>query len=435
MTTVTIQRSLHGKIGLCGSASRNGLKEASRCTAAIISTSDQNFSRVLPGSRRLYQYGNAPYAMWGGSGGAAYSGRGKPTPANTLETIRVTIYYPFPKKIIKFVPQQEAWIVERMGKFNRILEPGLAILIPVLDRIRYVKSLKETAVEIPTQSAITQDNVTLELDGVLYYKIIDPYKASYGVEDAEFAIAQLAQTTMRAEIGQLTLDRTLAERAQLNVNIVEAINAASEDWGIKCLRYEIRDIHPPENVVAAMHQQVSAERRKRAEILESEGARQAAINVAEGKKQSLILESEAVKMQQINQATGESEAILLKAQAMSESINRVANSIRTQGSYGHDAISMSIAEKYVDAFGQLAKEGTTVIVPTNASDAAGMVAQALTVFNKLKTATGATVEGTTITTAPRIPSPDAQQVRDPSSGFGGDDVPTPRTRVPSGSSM
>jgi regulator of protease activity HflC (stomatin/prohibitin superfamily) len=175
--------------------------------------------------------------------------------------------------IVKFVPQQEAWIVERMGRFNKVLEPGLAILLPVIDQVRYVQNLKEVAVEVPSQSAITQDNVTLELDGVLYYRIIDPYKASYGVEDAEYAVTQLAQTTMRAEIGRLSLDRTLAERSQLNANIVEAMNAASRDWGIKCLRYEIRDIHPPENVVTAMHQQVSAERRKRAEILESEGQR------------------------------------------------------------------------------------------------------------------------------------------------------------------
>ena len=183
--------------------------------------------------------------------------------------------------LIKFVPQQEAWIVERFGKFNRILEPGLAILFPFVEKIKYVKTLKEVAVEIPSQSAITQDNVTISLDGVLYYKITDPYKASYGVEDADFSVAQLAQTTMRSEIGQLTLDRTLAERAQLNVNIVNAINEAATAWGIRCMRYEIRDIQPPEQVVKAMHSQVSAERQKRAQILESEGSRQSAINVAE----------------------------------------------------------------------------------------------------------------------------------------------------------
>ncbi|KAH6592701.1 hypothetical protein BASA50_003987 [Batrachochytrium salamandrivorans] len=284
--------------------------------------------------------------------------------------------------IIKFVPQQEAWIVERMGKFHRILEPGLAILVPILDRISYVKGLKEVAVEIPSQSAITQDNVTLQLDGVLYYMITDPYKASYGVEDADFAVAQLAQTAMRAEIGQMTLDRTLAERTRINTNIVQVMNAAAENWGIKCLRYEIRDIHPPENVVAAMHQQVSAERKKRAEILESEGSRQAAINVAEGHKQSVILESEAVQAKQINHAKGEAEAIWMRADASARAIARTAQVIQSNG--GHDAVALSVAEQYIDAFGQIAKEGTTVVVPANVADAAGMVTQLLTVFDKVK---------------------------------------------------
>ncbi|KAG1144723.1 hypothetical protein G6F37_004080 [Rhizopus arrhizus] len=283
--------------------------------------------------------------------------------------------------IIKFVPQQEAWIVERMGKFHRVLEPGLNILVPILDRIKYVKSLKETAIEVPSQSAITQDNVTLELDGVLYIRCIDPFKASYGVEDAEFAITQLAQTTMRAEIGQMTLDRTLAERAYLNANIVDAINAAADDWGIRCLRYEIRDIHPPARVVESMHQQVSAERTKRAQILESEGARQAAINVAEGRKQATILASEAEKAEKINMAAGEAEAILLRAGASAQGIEKVARAISTH--HGSEAVSMSVAEKYVEAFGRMAKEGTTMIVPAAANDAASMVAQALGIYNTI----------------------------------------------------
>ncbi|KAI9486550.1 MAG: hypothetical protein EXX96DRAFT_593127 [Benjaminiella poitrasii] len=283
--------------------------------------------------------------------------------------------------IIKFVPQQEAWIVERMGKFHRLLEPGLNVLIPFIDRIKYVKSLKETAIEVPSQSAITQDNVTLELDGVLYFKCVDPYKASYGVEDSEFAITQLAQTTMRAEIGQMTLDRTLAERAHLNANIVDAINSAAEDWGIRCLRYEIRDIHPPTKVVESMHQQVSAERTKRAQILESEGARQAAINVAEGRKQSTILASEAEKAERINMAAGEAEAILLRAKASAEGIEKVAKAIAAD--HGNDAVSMTVAEKYVEAFGKMAKEGTTLIVPAAANDAASMVTQALAIYNTI----------------------------------------------------
>jgi regulator of protease activity HflC (stomatin/prohibitin superfamily) len=284
--------------------------------------------------------------------------------------------------IIKFVPQQEAWIVERMGKFHRVLEPGLAILIPFIDQIKYVKSLKEVAIEIPSQSAITQDNVTLQIDGVLYIRVVDPYKASYGVEDAEYSIAQLAQTTMRAEIGQLSLDRTLAERNQLNSNIVKAINQAADDWGIRCLRYEIRDIYPPTNVVESMHSQVSAERSKRAEILESEGKRQAAINVAEGHKQATILASEAIKAEQINRASGEAEAILLRARATAQGIETIARAIRnTPG--GTDAVALSVAERYVDAFGQLAKKGTTVVVPATTTNVSGMIAQALSIFDSI----------------------------------------------------
>ncbi|KAJ3073889.1 hypothetical protein HDU98_000416 [Podochytrium sp. JEL0797] len=296
---------------------------------------------------------NTPFSQQFG-GGSIGSGANRAPPANT---------------IVLFVPQASVYIVERMGKFHKVLEPGLAVLIPFLDRIRYVQSLKENAVEIPTQSAITQDNVTLEIDGVLYYRIEDPYKASYGVENAEFAVSQLAQTTMRAEIGQLTLDRTLAERNQLNHNIVNAINSAAFDWGIKCLRYEIRDVHPPENVVSSMHQQVSAERRKRAEILESEGQRQAAINVAEGRKQSLILESEAEKATQINMAEGESASIKLKAMASAQAIAEISKAIKDHGSDAQDAIALSIADKYIESFGKIAKEGTTVVVPSNVGDA------------------------------------------------------------------
>ncbi|PSN59754.1 hypothetical protein BS50DRAFT_579786 [Corynespora cassiicola Philippines] len=288
--------------------------------------------------------------------------------------------------IIRFVPQQTAWIVERMGRFNRILEPGLAVLIPFIDRIAYVKSLKEAAIEIPSQSAITADNVTLELDGILYTRVFDAYKASYGVEDADYAISQLAQTTMRSEIGQLTLDHVLKERANLNANITAAINEAAQDWGITCLRYEIRDIHAPEPVVEAMHRQVTAERSKRAEILESEGQRQSAINIAEGKKQSVILASEALRAEQINMASGEAEAILLKAQATANGIDAVARSIAQGKDAAQGAVSLSVAEKYVDAFANLAKEGNSVIVPGNVGDIGGMIASAMAVYGKVNDA-------------------------------------------------
>ncbi|KAH6618219.1 prohibitin-like protein [Chaetomium sp. MPI-SDFR-AT-0129] len=285
--------------------------------------------------------------------------------------------------IVRFVPQQTAWIVERMGKFNRILQPGLAILIPFLDRIAYVKSLKEVAIEIPSQSAITADNVTLELDGVLYTRVFDAYKASYGVEDAEYAISQLAQTTMRSEIGQLTLDHVLKERAALNTNITAAINEAAQAWGVTCLRYEIRDIHAPRPVVDAMHRQVTAERSKRAEILDSEGQRQSAINIAEGQKQSAILASEAVRAEKINAAAGEAEAILLRARATAAGIEAVARSIAEGQDAAQGAVSLSVAEKYVDAFGKLAKEGTAVVVPGNVGDIGGMIATALSVYGKV----------------------------------------------------
>ncbi|SLM35690.1 stomatin family protein [Lasallia pustulata] len=333
--------------------------------------------------------------------------------------------------IIRFVPQQTAWIVERMGKFNRILQPGLAILLPFVDRIAYVKSLKEAAIEIPSQSAITADNVTLELDGVLYTRVFDAYKAryylsvtayirgseadqtSYGVEDAEYAISQLAQTTMRSEIGQLTLDHVLKERAALNINITQAINEAAQDWGVVCLRYEIRDIHAPDGVVAAMHRQVTAERSKRAEILDSEGQRQSAINIAEGRKQSVILASEALKAEQINMASGEAEAILLKATATARGIDAVAESIRQGRESAQGAVSLSVAEKYVEAFGKLAKEGTAMVVPGNMGDMGGMIASAMAVYGKVSEGQAKTMA---MRTGNTLEAPNESQTREQTEG-------------------
>ncbi|MCJ1294049.1 hypothetical protein MMC34_005606 [Xylographa carneopallida] len=318
--------------------------------------------------------------------------------------------------IIRFVPQQTAWIVERMGKFNRILQPGLAVLLPFLDRIAYVKSLKEAAIEIPSQSAITADNVTLELDGVLYTRVFDAYKASYGVEDAEYAISQLAQTTMRSEIGQLSLDHVLKERAALNINITQAINEAAQVWGVVCLRYEIRDIHAPKDVVAAMHRQVTAERTKRAEILDSEGQRQSAINIAEGRKQSVILASEALKWEQINMATGEAEAIKLKAHATSNGIDAVASSIREGKESAQRAVSLSVAEKYVEAFGKLAKEGTAVVVPGNMGDMGGMIASAMAVYGKVSEGQMKMLEGRRVSEAPTAVSETSSYNHEEASG-------------------
>lgn len=237
--------------------------------------------------------------------------------------------------------------------------------------------------EIPSQSAITADNVTLELDGVLYTRVFDPYKASYGVEDFEYAISQLAQTTMRSEIGQLTLDHVLRERASLNSKIAAAVNEAAQDWGVTCLRFELRAVHAPDGVVEAMHRQVTAERSKRAEILESEGQRQSAINIAEGRKQSVILASEALRSESINLAGGEAEAILLKAKATAAGIEAVAQKIAEGKENAQGAISLSVAEKYVEAFAKLAKEGTSVVVPGNVGDIGQMIATAMSIYGKV----------------------------------------------------
>ncbi|OJD23577.1 hypothetical protein ACJ73_05065 [Blastomyces percursus] len=353
-------------------------------TATLPSTTSSLYSSSSPRSRvstcpnQTRHFANTPSPL------AGENSFGFPSSAQPGPTTYFSHRQSLPMNtVIRFVPQQTAWIVERMGKFNRILEPGLAILVPFLDRIAYVKSLKEAAIEIPSQNAITADNVTLELDGVLYTRVFDAYKASYGVEDAEYAISQLAQTTMRSEIGQLTLDHVLKERAMLNTNITQAINEAAQDWGVVCLRYEIRDIHAPDGVVAAMHRQVTAERSKRAEILESEGQRQSAINIAEGRKQSVILASEALRSEQINMATGEAEAIMLKAAATAKGIDAVAKAMRDGQENAQGAVSLSVAEKYVEAFSKLAREGTAVVVPGNVGDISGMIASAMAVYGKV----------------------------------------------------
>ncbi|XP_074850547.1 stomatin-like protein 2, mitochondrial isoform X2 [Carettochelys insculpta] len=283
--------------------------------------------------------------------------------------------------MVLFVPQQEAWVVERMGKFHRILEPGLNFLIPVLDRIRYVQSLKEIVINVPEQSAVTLDNVTLQIDGVLYLRIMDPYKASYGVEDPEYAVTQLAQTTMRSELGKLSLDKVFRERESLNASIVDAINQASDYWGIRCLRYEIKDIHVPPRVKESMQMQVEAERRKRATVLESEGTRESDINVAEGRKQAQILASEAEKAEQINKAAGEASALLARAKAKAEAIRLLADALTQKN--GNAAASLAVAEQYVSAFSKLAKDSNTVLLPSNTGDISSMVTQALGIYGAL----------------------------------------------------
>lgn len=283
---------------------------------------------------------------------------------------------------IKTVPQQQAWIIESLGKFDRKLEPGLNFLIPFYQKVAYKHSLKETAIDVPEQAGITRDNVTLTLDGILYMRVIDPVAASYGVSNPLYAVSQLAQTTMRAEIGKLTLDKTFEERETLNANIVTAINAAAQNWGIQCMRYEIKNITPPNTVLKAMELQVAADRQKRATILESEGKQQAQINAAQGAKQQVVLASEGAMTDQVNRAKGEAEAIMAVAEATAKGIEFVASAINKSG--GEEAVALKIAEQYVGAFKELAKESTTVLLPANANDAGSMVAQALTIFDTIK---------------------------------------------------
>jgi regulator of protease activity HflC (stomatin/prohibitin superfamily) len=283
---------------------------------------------------------------------------------------------------IKTVPQQQAWIVESFGKFDSKLEPGINFLVPFYQSVAYKHSLKEMAVDVQEQTGITRDNVTLTLDGVLYIRIVDPVAASYGVSDPIYAVQLLAQTTMRSEIGKLTLDKTFEERETLNANIVSAINQAAQAWGIQCMRYEIKNITPPTSVLKAMELQVAADRQKRALILESEGKRQSQINIAEGKKQEVVLGSEGALTDQINRAKGEAEAILAVAEATAKGIELVASAITKQG--GEQAMALRVAEQYVGAFSKLAQESTTVLLPANAGDAGSMVAQALTVFENIR---------------------------------------------------
>ena len=284
------------------------------------------------------------------------------------------------KKTAVVVPQQSAYVVERLGKYSSTLNAGLHILVPFIDVIRYRHSLKELALDIAEQICITKDNVQVGVDGVLYIKVLDAERASYGITDFRFAISQLAQTTLRSEIGKIDLDRTFEERSTINVSVVNELDKASAPWGAKVMRYEIKNINPPQDVVNAMEKQMRAEREKRAVILTSEGQRDAAINEAEGEKQQVIKASEAKRQQQINEAEGEAQAILAIATATSEGIRKVAEAIQNPG--GYEAVQLRVAEQYIGEFGELAKASNTLVLPASVSDVGSMIALAMNVINK-----------------------------------------------------
>jgi regulator of protease activity HflC (stomatin/prohibitin superfamily) len=276
------------------------------------------------------------------------------------------------------VPQQAAYVVERLGRYSGTLQAGFHILTPFVDVIRYRLSLKETAIDIPEQVCITRDNVQVGVDGLLYLKVLDAERASYGISNYTFAITQLCQTTLRSEVGKIDLDKTFEERAQINLAVVSEVDKASEPWGVKVLRYEIKNINPPQDILSAMEKQMRAEREKRSVILTSEGVRDAAVNTAEGEKQKAIKASEAVRQQRINEAEGQAQAILSIATATAEGIRRVAEAIEAPG--GFQAVQLRVAEQYVAQFGNLAKAGNSLVIPTNLADASSLIATAMTII-------------------------------------------------------
>jgi len=278
---------------------------------------------------------------------------------------------------IRVVPQQRAWVVERWGKFHAVLEPGLNFVVPFVDRIAYRHDLREIPLDVPPQVCITRDNTQLQVDGIIYFQVTDPRLASYGASNYVLAITQLAQTTLRSVIGRMELDRTFEERDQINASVVSALDAAAPNWGVKVLRYEIKDLTPPAEILRSMQAQITAEREKRAVIATSEGRRQEQINVAQGAREAAIAKSEGEKQAEINLAQGEATATLVKAEATAKAIRQIAESISVEG--GLQAVNLRVAEEYVAQFGNLARTTNTVILPTNIADVAGVIATALSV--------------------------------------------------------
>jgi len=283
---------------------------------------------------------------------------------------------------VRIVPQQHAFVVERLGRYHATLEPGLNLIIPFLDRVAYTHDLKEVPLDVPEQICITKDNTQLGVDGVLYYQVTDPRLASYGSSDYITAIVQLAQTTLRSEVGKMELDKTFESREDINRQIVAALDEAGRNWGIKVLRYEIKSLTPPESILRSMQQQITAEREKRALIAKSEGERQQEINIADGKRQAAVLESEGEKQGAINRAEGEATALRLIAEANAAAVRAVAEAIADKG--GMDAANLKVAQEYIAAFANLAKQSNTLVIPANTADVAGFVASAMTVLDKAR---------------------------------------------------
>jgi regulator of protease activity HflC (stomatin/prohibitin superfamily) len=280
-------------------------------------------------------------------------------------------------KALKVVPQQHAWVVERLGRFHATLSPGLSIVVPFIDRVAYKHVLKEIPLDVPSQVCITKDNTQLQVDGILYFQVTDPKLASYGTSDYVMAITQMAQTTLRSVIGKMELDKTFEERDDINRAVVAALDEAASSWGVKVLRYEIKDLTPPKEILHAMQAQITAEREKRALIAASEGRKQEQINIATGEREAAIQRSEGAKQAAINNAQGEAEALKAVADATAQAIRRVAEAIEAPG--GMNAVNLKVAEKYVEAFAHVAKESNTLILPGNLADMGGMVATAMSI--------------------------------------------------------
>jgi regulator of protease activity HflC (stomatin/prohibitin superfamily) len=281
---------------------------------------------------------------------------------------------------LKIVPQQNAWVVERLGKYDRTLTPGLSLLVPFVDRVAYKHSLKEVPLDVPSQVCITKDNTQLQVDGILYFQVTDPMRASYGSSDYLMAITQLAQTTLRSVVGKMELDKTFEERDLINASVVSALDEAALNWGVKVLRYEIKDLTPPAEILRSMQAQITAEREKRALIAASEGRRQEQINIATGEREAFIARSEGEKQAEINKAQGEAAAITAVAEATAAAIRQIAAAIREPG--GEQAVQLKVAERAVDAYGQLAKANNTMIVPGNMSEVSALIGTAMTLLRQ-----------------------------------------------------